>query len=153
MPIHFTLIGGNRLDLSGFHRMIEQLELKNVTHIDWVEFEELPRYIVQADIGLGGPFGNTGQAGRVITGKTFQFLAMAKPVIVGISDGKDDGFENKVNCLLVPQGNEKDLAEAILWAFEHGENLNQIGQLGYELYQSRYSIKQISGILRRVVIV
>ena len=133
--------------------MLEQFELKNVTHMDWVEFEELPRYIARADIGLGGPFGNTGQAGRVITGKTFQFLAMAKLVIVGKYNGKDAGFEDKVNCLLVPQGDAMGLAEAILWAFEHVEILDQIGQLGYDLYQSRYSIKQISEQLKRVITV
>jgi len=150
-PIHFTLIGGNRLDLSGFHRMLEQFELKNVTHIDWVEFEELPHYIARADLGLGGPFGDTGQAGRVITGKTFQFLAMAKPVIVGLYNGNDDGFEDRVNCLLVPRGDEQALANTILWAFEHGENLSQIGQLGYELYGLRYSILQISEKLKGVI--
>jgi glycosyltransferase involved in cell wall biosynthesis len=150
-PIYFTLIGGNRLDLSEFHHMIEKLDLKNVTHIDWVEFEELPRYIARANLGLGGPFGKTGQAGRVITGKTFQFLAMAKPVIVGKYNGNGNGFEDKMNCLLVPRGNEEALAAAILWAFEHEEKLTQIGQLGHDLYWSRYSIKQISGKLKRIL--
>jgi glycosyltransferase involved in cell wall biosynthesis len=150
-PIHFTLIGGNRQDLSGFHRMLNQFELKNVTYIDWVESEELPRYIARADLGLGGPFGITGQAGRVITGKTFQFLAMAKPVVVGLYKGNDNGFEDKVNCLLVPRGDEQALANAILWAFEHGENLRRIGQLGYELFRSRYSILRISEQLKGVI--
>jgi len=143
-PIHFTLIGGNRLDLSSFHNTIRQLDLNNVTHIDWVEFEELPNYIAQANLGLGGAFGNTGQASRVITGKTFQFLAMAKPVVIGMYNGDDNGFEDRMNCLQVPRGDEKALANAISWALEHNENLNQIGQLGYELYRSRYSILRIS---------
>jgi glycosyltransferase involved in cell wall biosynthesis len=149
-PIHFILIGGNRLDLSNFHKMVKSLSLKNVTHIDWVDFDELPAYITRSDLGLGGPFGKTGQAGRVITGKTFQFLAMAKPTIVGIRDG-DDGFKDKVNCLLVPRGNAEALADAILWAFEHQENLNRLGQLGYDLYRSRYSIEQIAEKLKRVI--
>jgi glycosyltransferase involved in cell wall biosynthesis len=150
-PIHFTLIGGNRLDLSGFHHLIEQFELSNVTHIDWVEYEELPRYITRADLGLGGPFGDTGQAGRVITGKTFQFLAMAKPVIVGLYNGGDDGFDDRVNCLQIPRGDDKALANAILWALEHRESLKRIGQLGHELYRSRYSILQISERLKGVI--
>jgi len=149
-PINFVLIGGNRTDLSSFQQMQKELKLKNITHIDWVEFEELPQYIAQSDIGLGGPFGNTGQAGRVITGKTFQFLAMAKPVIVGLHVDNDDGFENQVNCLLVPQGDELALADAILWAFEHKDNLNEIGRSGYELYSARYSTLQISKKLTRV---
>jgi len=150
-PIRFTLIGGNRLDLSNFHRTIKQLNLHNVKHIDWVEFEELPMYIARADIGLGGPFGRTGQAGRVITGKTFQFLAMAKPVIIGQRPGSDDGFEDKTNCLLAPQGDETALAGAILWAFEHRDRLEQIGRRGYELYKSKYSIERISEKIKRII--
>lgn len=149
-PIHFMLIGGNRLDLSDFHQMVNSLNLNNVTHMDWVEFEQLPAYIIRSDVGLGGPFGKTGQAGRVITGKTFQFLAMAKPTIIGIREG-DDGFEDKVNCLLVPRGDGEALANAILWAFEHKEELNRIGQLGYDLYRSRYSVEQIAEKLKKVM--
>jgi glycosyltransferase involved in cell wall biosynthesis len=150
-PVHFTLIGGNRLDLSEFHNMVKQLELNNVTHIIWVEYDELPHYIARADLGLGGPFGDTGQAGRVITGKTFQFLAMAKLVIVGLYNGDDDGLEDKINCLQVPRGDEKALANAITWALEHHKRLEQIGQSGYELYRSRYSIAQISEKLKGVI--
>ena len=148
-PIHFTLIGGYKINLSGFHQMIKEFNLLNVTHIDWVKFEDLPEQIARTDIGLGGPFGNTGQGKRVITGKTFQFLAMAKPVIVGETI-MDCGFENKTNCLVVPQGDEKALAEAIYWAFQHKTEIVQIGQRGYDLYQSQYSIKRISDQLKGV---
>lgn len=145
--IHFTLIGGNRIDLSDFYKMIEENNIYNVNHIPWVEFDELPVYISQSDLGLGGPFGNTGQGRRVITGKTFQFLAMAKPVIVGEID-TDCGFEDKVNCLIVPQGDVSALVEAISWSFQHQPKLREIGQRGYDLYYSRYSINQISRKLR-----
>jgi glycosyltransferase involved in cell wall biosynthesis len=150
-PIHFTLIGGQNAELSSFHQMVKEFDLNNVTHINWVEFEALPQQIARASIGLGGPFGNTGQARRVVTGKTLQFLAMAKAVIVGeIED--DGGFEDKVNCLVIPQGDEKALAEAISWAFDHQAELIQMGRQGHDLYQSRYSIKQISGKLREVFV-
>jgi glycosyltransferase involved in cell wall biosynthesis len=149
-PIHFTLIGGNRVDLSNFHRKIVEHNLNNVNHISWVEFDDLPHYIGRADLGLGGPFGNTGQARRVITGKTFQFLAMSKPVIVGEID-EDFGFNDKVNCLIIPQQDEKSLAQAILWAFQNQSKLGWIGQQGYDLYQSRYTVKKISDILSGIL--
>jgi glycosyltransferase involved in cell wall biosynthesis len=149
-PIKFTLIGGNRLDLTDFHQAIRDLKLANITHIDWVDFEKLAEYISRADLGLGGPFGNTGQARRVITGKTFQLLFMKKAVVIGNID-YNTGFVDKQNCLLVPQGDEKALADAILWAFEHRENLVQIGRQGYVLYQENYSVSQISQRLKAEV--
>jgi glycosyltransferase involved in cell wall biosynthesis len=143
IPVHFTLIGGNRLDLSEFCRKIEIYKIHNVDHISWVDFENLPDYIARADLGLGGAFGGTGQARRVITGKTFQFLAMAKPVVVGEID-EDCGFEDKVNCLIVRQKDAKSLARAILWAFQNKSALPLIGRRGYDLYRLRYSVKEIS---------
>ena len=147
LPIHFTLIGGYKGNLSGTHQTIKQLDLQNVTLAPWVELETLPRLISGADLILGGPFGDTGQAHRVVTGKTFQVLAMAKPVIIGESGG-NYGFEDKTNCLVIPQGDAGALAQAIDWAFHHRAELTRLGQHGYDLYQSRYSIRQIEKRLR-----
>jgi glycosyltransferase involved in cell wall biosynthesis len=146
-PIHFTLIGGNKRRRAEINRMIQRFGLENLTHLDWVNFESLPDMISRADIGLGGPFGGTGQAQRVITGKTFQFLAMAKPAIIGKTD-TGYGFEDKINCLIVPQGNAPSLADAIIWSFENKTRLAQIGRKGYDLYQAHFSTKCISECLR-----
>ncbi|MFX0203794.1 MAG: glycosyltransferase [Candidatus Hodarchaeota archaeon] len=142
MPIQFTVVGGQGKDLSDFHQMIRQLELENVNHREWVDYEELPQWIRGADICLGGPFGNTGQARRVVTGKTFQFLAMGKPTIVGEID-QNYGFEDKSNCLLVRQGDAQALADAILWGFNHKYKLDAIGQQGWELYNNDFSVNSI----------
>ncbi|MFC1975335.1 glycosyltransferase [Chloroflexota bacterium] len=142
-PIQFTLIGGDKKKLTGFYQMIKQLGLENVTHKKWVDHEKLPGLIQKADLCLGGPFGNTGQARRVITGKTFQFLAMGKPAVVGQIDQNYD-FEDRKNCLLVPQGDEKALADAIRWGFDHRDKLASIGQKGRNLYLENFSIRDIS---------
>lgn len=143
LPIQFTLIGGNRIDLTEFNQFIKQHALKNINHIEWVEFQDLAGYIQFADVGIGGPFGNTGQAKRVITGKTFQFLAMKKPVIIGEVD-METGFVNQDNCLLIPQASPEKLSQSILWAYEHKDALDRIAQRGYELYVSRYSVAAIA---------
>jgi glycosyltransferase involved in cell wall biosynthesis len=144
LPIQFTLIGGNRIDLTEFNQFIKQHDLKNITHIKWVDFQDLSSYIQFADVGLGGPFGNTGQAKRVITGKTYQFLAMKKPVIIGAVE-METGFVDQDNCLLIPQSSPEKLSQSILWAFEHKHELDRIGQRGNELYISRYSVSAIAG--------
>jgi glycosyltransferase involved in cell wall biosynthesis len=149
-PVNFTIIGGWKVNMSRLRHLAERLKLENVNHLYWVESASLPRQIAGADIGLGGPFGNTGQARRVITGKTFQFLAMAKPVIVGGST-ENFGFVDKVNCLVAALGNEQALAGAITWAFWHRTELEQIGRQGYELYRTRYSNGKISEMLQKLL--
>jgi glycosyltransferase involved in cell wall biosynthesis len=146
-PIQFLIVGGKGKSLTSFREQVETLDLRNVVHREWVDYEKLPDLIFEADLCLGGPFGNTGQARRVITGKTFQFLAMGKPTVVGEID-TDHGFEDKKNCILVNQGDPKALASAITWAFDHKHKLAEIGQKGQELYTRSYSIDVIKSRLR-----
>ena len=99
--------------------------------------------IARADLCLGGPFGNTDQAQRVITGKTFQFLAMEKPVVIGrIKDNA--GFEDRRNCLLVSQGDGEELARVILWCLENRDRLGDIGRNGRLLYDRLFSTECIT---------
>lgn len=141
-PIHFTLVGGRKQDLSKFHALCAQLNLQNLTHIQWIEYNELPKWACRADLCLGGPFGNTGQARRVITGKTFQFLALGQPTVVG-SIEQNQQFIHQENCLLVKQGDAQALADAIAWAFHNRAQLPQIGKNGRILYEQSFSINML----------
>lgn len=151
-PVRFSLIGGKRGNLRAFHTMVNSLGLKNVQHQQWVAFEDLPRLISRADLCLGGPFGGTGQARRVITGKTFQFLAMARATVIGLIDA-DYGFADKCNCLLVPQRDPEALAAAIIWGLYHRGELEEIGQEGWNLYQRQFSsdsiVRRLETVLRQ----
>lgn len=149
-PIAFTLVGGHKQDLRPFHALCSELDLFNVTHIPWIEYVDLPQWACQADVCLGGPFGNTGQARRVITGKTFQFLALGRPTVVGLAE-KNDQFINQHNCLLVPQGDPEALAASIAWAADHRQELAEIGRRGYELYQQEFSVARLREQLEMIL--
>lgn len=148
-PFHFTFIGGNRKNTKDFFRKIKELRLTSISHIDWVDKSELPQYIRNSDIVLGGPFGNTGQANRVITGKTFQSLAAGKAVIIGQTD--NSFFMDKKNCLLVPQGCSKSIATALKWAYNHRTQLHKIGIEGKKLYLQNFSIERIGDALLPII--
>lgn len=148
-PVQFTLIGGEGKSLVKLTGMEKGANFHNVQHKAWVEYEKLPRWIDQSDLCLGGPFGNTGQAHRVITGKTFQFLCMGKPTVIGKIDA-DYGFIDKENALLVHQGSGQALAEAILWAFENQDKLPEIGQRGRELYESKFAISRVKEAFQNI---
>ncbi len=149
-PVRFTLIGGERRGIRQLEETMKNERLHNVVHRAWVDFDQLPGWIERADLCLGGPFGDTGQGRRVITGKTFQCLAMGKSTVVGEIEG-DHGFIDRDNCLLVPQGDAEALSRAILWALHHRDRLPVIGRRGQELYQRRYSIDCVKACLLNIL--
>jgi len=96
---------------------------------------------------LGGPFGGTVQSQFVITGKTYQFMAAARPVIVGAN--KETGvFTDKQNSLLVPEADAKSMQAVITWATDHPKELQRIGEAGRVLYEQQFSTERIASDLR-----
>lgn len=147
--IHFTLVGG-----AGDERMIQTIQdfidtnnlQTAVTHLPWVELPKLPDLIARADVCLGGPFGGTGQARRVVTGKTYQFIAMGKPTIIGRTD-QAGAFVDRKNCLIVPQKDAAALKDAIIWASRHPKQLPGIGRNAEVLYRGQFSPQALGRLL------
>jgi glycosyltransferase involved in cell wall biosynthesis len=147
-PIELTLIGGK--ESLGDEVNQAKLEGTKISYKTWVPFEKLPGYIESADVCLGGPFGGTIQSQFVITGKTFQFLQMSRPTIVG--HNQESGlFKDKVDAIIVKRADVESLAGAILWGSQHREELNNIGLMGGELYNNKLSnlclTKQLEALL------
>lgn len=152
--LHFTFAGGrgNATMSKQIDDFISKNNLDNhFTHLDWLPYDNLPEYIANADVCLGGPFGDTAQAKRVITGKTYQYLAMGKATIIGEGENKA-GFIDHQNCILVPQGSSEHLAAALEWSKGHQEELHKIGVEGKKLYDSKFSINNISNILEGILV-
>lgn len=152
LPIRFDFIGGDARQTRKLFASCQTRGITKFTHRRWVNFDKLINTeIPNADICLGGPFGNTDQARRVITGKTSQCLALGRPTIVGEIDD-DMGLVDKTNCLLVPQGNAEALAEALDWAHSHPEELARIGKQGRAVYAEKLSIKVIGDLLGKAIL-
>jgi len=144
LPIRLDFVGGNTQQAKYLHKLCATYGVTHYTHRRWVPFNELITIdIPRADLCLGGPFGGTPQARRVITGKTSQCLALGKATIVGVID-EDTGFLDKQNCLLVPQADAAALATALRWSFSHRDALPRIGQRGQMLYHERFSAHSIA---------
>lgn len=146
--IHLTLIGGKQAVADRIK--LAQEKGANVTYIARVPFEALVEYAHGSDICLGGPFGNTLQAGMVITGKTYQFLACAKPTIIGKIPGETP-FIDKQNCLLVDQGSPQALADAIRWSYSNRDKLPSIGLAARETYLAQLSTQRVAEILKTIL--
>ena len=147
--VHFTIVGGsnNKHSLARIESFLSEHKLlSDVTHLPWVPYLELPAYIAKSDVCLGGPFGDTAQAASVITGKTYQFLAMGKPTIVSMLD-ETDFFQDRVNLLVCQRGEASALAQAILWCLHNRELLPEIGKQGRELFEERFSAPRLAQLL------
>jgi glycosyltransferase involved in cell wall biosynthesis len=139
--IEFVIIGNNKNTKQDIEKAIKLGA--SIKHIDWVEFNKLPNEIHKADLCLGGPFGATVQSQMVVTNKTTQFMACAKPVIVG-KNKIHRIFHDGKNCLLVNQGSSQAIADKILWSYKNRRLLKSIGKNGYKTYQDNFSQKVIS---------
>lgn len=144
LPIDFHFIGGSPAQAARLTERCASLGVRRYTHRRWVAFEQLLKHeIPAADLCLGGPFGGTLQAYRVVTGKTQQSLALGKATVIG-KIPEDQGLMDKVNCLLVEQGDPEALALAIRWAHDNRNALPRIGKAGQALYARRYSTRAIA---------
>lgn len=148
--IRFTIIGGGAKQES----TIKKLQ-KNGAKIDYtmrVPYEELAILIQKADVCLGGPFGGTLQSQFVITGKTYQFMSVGKPTIIGKNaETSNKMFKNKKNCLIVEQANPEAIAEAVTWCFDNRDKLETIGKAARQTYKKEMSIASTAEILRTKV--
>jgi glycosyltransferase involved in cell wall biosynthesis len=139
LPVRFTIIGGRGTEVgAGLERRVRAERLTNVSYEDWVDYDELPSRIASADVCLAGPFGGTVQARHVITGKAFQFAAMAKPMVVGALDGSFP-FTAGVDSIVIEQGSAPALASALRWCLDHRADLPAIGREGRALYEREFS--------------
>lgn len=144
LPIRFDFIGGSKAQALGLHHLCQMSGVTNFSYRRWVEFEQLLRHdIPNADLCLGGPFGGTPQARRVVTTKTSQCLALGKATVIGHID-EDYGFVDRGNCLLVAQADADALANSIRWAFENRASLTELGARGRDVYHERLSTHVIA---------
>lgn len=147
--VRFVLVGGDEQVAKDV--AIARRKGATIDYRPWVEFDKLPELMLSADLCLAGPFGDTFQARYVITGKAYQFLAMGRPTVIG-SNLESGVFTDKVNALLVKQGDADALVKAITWAKANEKKLADIGTAGRELYKDRYSNDALAECMRELLL-
>lgn len=135
-------------------RSAQNLHPKNISYIDYVPYESLPKYMNEADVCLG-IFGGTPKSMRVVPNKIFEIIAMAVPSISGESEAMRELFVDKENILLCKMADAQDLANKIMFLKNNKELRDKIGAGGYRLFQSQLSsdilVRQLISILERFV--
>jgi len=148
--IHFT-VGGDGPGLRQAQQLAASLELHNVDFVGWIPTERLPDHIAAADICLGGHFSTIAKAIRVIATKTFQFVAMGKPTIVGDNAATRELFVPGEDVLAVPMGDPAALAGAVLTLAEDVALRSRLAAGGRARFESRVSTSIIAHQLAELI--
>ncbi len=146
--IKFVIVGGKNKT----RKLVDEHILfgARIEYIDWVPIDKLPALINDSELCLSGPFGDTVQSKQVITGKTYQFIAMGRVVVMGRIDNMS-GFEDKVNSLIIDQGSSAKLTESILWAYKNRDKLNGIELKARLLYDNKYSNEATAKVMKKIL--
>ncbi|HID65023.1 MAG TPA: glycosyltransferase [Anaerolineae bacterium] len=144
-------IAGRGSTYKEVRRLANDLATTNVEFMGWIPYQQLPAAITRASICLGGHFGVTGKAQRVIAGKTYQFLAMAKPTIVGDNPANRELFTHKKNVYMCRMADEEALAVAIM-ELENDQRLReQIAAEGFRLVTSTLNTQKLGQSLLSII--
>jgi glycosyltransferase involved in cell wall biosynthesis len=148
--ILFTIAGDGpyRSRMEGLAR---DLGLQNVCFPGWMPFDQLPARIADADLCLGGHFSKVPKAGRVIATKTFQFLAMGKPTVVGDTLANGEVMTHRREAYFCPVADPHALATAILELRDDPALRRQLGENGLALYRQRFTVGAVARALQDVL--
>ncbi len=131
--LRFTIVGGGR-------RLSQAQEgNSNVRFVEWIPYQQLPRAMARAGICLGGHFGANDKARRTIAGKTFQFMAMAKPTVLGEGPANRELFVDGVHALYCPPADPQALAAALLRLADDPDLRQRLGRGGEQLMRARFN--------------
>ena len=148
--IEFRIIGGGMM-YPHVRRLADKLRVQRLTFAPAVPYCELPTAIAGASVCLGGPFGSTAKAHRVIATKTFQFLAMAKPTIVGDTRANHELFAHGDDVWMCEIAAAQALASAILALKGDAALRRRSGQRGHEHCRDEFSIEKQAYRLSRII--
>jgi len=125
----------------------QELDVRNVHFVKWVEFEQLPQVISQADICLG-IFGMSDKVDRCIANKVIQSLAMRKAVVTGYTKAMGEILNDREQVLFCERGNPKALAQAIIELKQNADLRDKIAVQGYEAFRQYFSPLAIGALAR-----
>jgi len=149
--IRFKIIGKG-MEFEKVQKSILDKGLKNIELVEPVSIEQLPLEIQDSLICLGGHFGASAKACRVIPGKVFQIIAMGKPVIVGDNAANRELLTNRVDSWFCEMNNPTALAEAIRTLYHDQALRSQLSKGALETYQRSAKSEQLISLIQESII-
>lgn len=152
--IRFKLIGDG-MQAARMRSLAKEWKLENIEFFPPVPLDALPAEIARANICLGGHFGASEKARRVIAGKTFQMICMAKATIVGDNPANHELLTHGQDAWFVPMNDPGSLAEAIRFLVKNPKIIENLGLNARQTFLNYASLDvlkdQMKAIINRLV--
>ncbi|MFA7408216.1 MAG: glycosyltransferase [Anaerolineaceae bacterium] len=148
--IKFRIIG-NGTEFGKIQKFVREKHLTNVELAAPVPIDRLPSEIQDSLICLGGHFGGSAKACRVIPGKAFQIIAMGKPVIVGDNAANRELLTHQVDSWFCEMNNPRALADALSILFHNSFLREKIAQGGLKTYQEAANSELLKSIIQESI--
>lgn len=150
LPIEFRLIGDGPKRAEMRH-LADTLGLTNVTFLPPVSISDIADEVIAAHICLGGHFGQSEKAGRVIPGKIYQMLSVGRPIIAGDTSANRELLSHQKTAYMVPPGDVAALVEAIRTLAGDATLRERMGRAGRRLYEECCSEEKIAAHVGSIV--
>lgn len=148
--LRFRLIGTGP-EYVQVRRLADRLRVTNIDFVPSIPLENLAAEIASASICLGGHFGTSSKAGRVVPGKIYQILAMGRSLIAGDTPANRDLLSDG-ETVFCPPNSPEALAQAILKLHRNPTLRNHLAAAGHALYVKRCSEAVITKQLNRIIL-
>jgi glycosyltransferase involved in cell wall biosynthesis len=145
----FKIIGDGQT-YAAARRLARELGVGNIHFAAPCPLERLPHEIASAAVCLGGHFGVSEKARRVVPGKVYQILAMGRPLVAADTPANRDLLPEQAARFVQP-ADPAGLAQAIREILGDPAAGAALGSRGRAVYEARASERVITAQLRRVV--
>ncbi len=149
--IKFKIIGEGS-EFGKIQKAVQEKRMDNIELSPPVSIEQLPLEIQDSLICLGGHFGASAKACRVIPGKVFQMIAMGKPVIVGDNSANRELLTHKVDSFFCEMNNPTALADAISILYHDNTLRTQLATGALATYQNSSNSELLKSIVQENII-
>ena len=130
---------------------VKQNQLSDLIFDAPVPLSALPAQIARTTVCLGGHFGSSAKAARVIAGKTFHCLAMGKPTIVGDNLANHELLTHDHDAWFCPMNDPEALAASVRILISDGDRRNRIGAAARQTFLANASLAEISKRIEKIV--
>ena len=137
--IRFELIGDGP-DRDKAVALARHHNLSNLGFVGWLSKEELMKRVSKADICLG-VFGTTPQSLMTVQNKTYEGLAMARPVITGDAPVVRQALVHGEHLYLCERANPQALADAVRTLKANPDLRRCLANNGYHLYREEFDLQ------------